>query len=301
MRFLDNFCLNDRKTLVRFTIVASVSTAFLLMVAKAFAWKWSGALSIQASLWDSLGDFLISFMNLFVIRYSMSPADFDHQFGHGKAEAIASLAQIPFLVGSGGWVVFQGLKRCWTPEVLHHEAILIWVMVLSIVLTAGLTILQDYAIRRTRSLLLSTDHVHYKSDLYMNLGILCGIFCSCQFKLWVIDSLIGLGIGLYILYSSLSILRDSLNMLMDRELSEATKNQISEQILMHPLVKRFHHLRTYRVGHHEAIQFHLDLDPTLSLQEAHRISDEVEENLYQIFPHADVLIHIDPYDCDHYH
>lgn len=282
------------KMLITTATYSAVVIAAILIGAKFFAWMVTDSLSLQASLIDSLLDMATSVINLLVVRAALKPADAEHRFGHGKAEALGGLGQSAFIAGSAVWLILDAVHRLISPHPLQESGTGSIVMVIAIILTGLLVLYQRYVIKQTRSLAISADSLHYLGDLYTNIGVLISLNVSALLG-WVrLDSLVGAGIAGYILYTSWSIGRRSLDILMDRELPDAARLRIMEIILADPRVWGVHDLRTRSAGLQDFIQMHLDMDEKLSLLEAHEVADNVEFALQAAFPHAEIIIHQDP-------
>lgn len=279
--------------LLRLATTASVVTATLLILAKLVAWLATGAVSVMASLIDSLMDAGASLINLFAVHYSLQPADSDHRFGHGKAEALAGLGQAAFIAGSAVFLTLHALDRFLHPQPLSEVTIGVAVMLFAVVVTVALLTLQRYVIKRTQSTAIRADSLHYATDLATNAATLAALMLAGLG--WpALDPVFGLGIAVYILYSAYQIAREAIDLLMDREFAAEERARIKRSALGVPGVLGVHGLRTRRSGQTPVIQLHLALEDEIPLIEAHRISDAVECALRQLYPQADVTIHQDP-------
>jgi ferrous-iron efflux pump FieF len=275
--------------------IASVGVAGVLICAKAVAYFATGSVSLLSTLVDSLLDLAASTINLIAIRHAAQPADREHRFGHGKAEPLAGLGQSTFIAGSAVFLLVQAGERLAAGEPVSNEAIGIAVMVLSIVLTLGLVLFQRSVIRKTGSLAIGADALHYRSDLLVNLGVIGALLLSTQLGWRLADPLFAMGVAIYILYNAWRIFCGSFNLLMDRELPEPDRAKIRTIASAHPSVISIHDLRTRSSGTQAFIQFHLELDGNLTLIDAHTISDSVMREVERAFPNAEVLIHEDPH------
>ena len=284
----------DAERLKRLATYAAVAVAGTMIGLKLWAWVATHSVAMLASLVDSTLDLVASGLNLLAVRHALVPADEEHRFGHGKAEALAGLGQAAFIGGSAAFLLFQSLERLIDIEPVHESTMGIMVIALSLALTLALVLFQRYVVTRTRSLAISADQLHYASDIATNLGVVAALVLSGIWGWYAADPLIGLGISLVIAWSALSILRGSYDELMDREFNDAERARIKEIVLKHTAVTSIHDLRTRRAGHRSFIQLHLELPPEMTLIEAHRISDEVEDAIKEAFPDAEVLTHQDP-------
>jgi len=288
----------DNGRLMRRATYLSVAIGLLLIIAKLAAWAATDSVALLSTLIDSTLDAIASLVNLFAVRHALQPADLEHRFGHGKAEPLAGLAQSTFIVGSALFLIGESSKRIFNPEPVSHAPIGILVMVFSIVLTVGLVLFQRYVVRRTGSLAIGADHLHYTGDLAMNVCVIVSLVLSVQFGFDWADPLFALGISCFLIYSAVTIAWQSFHLLMDREFPDADRQRISEICTNHPDVRNIHDLRTRSSGQQSFIQLHLELDPEITLRRAHFISDQVEANIQQAFPLADIIIHQDPTGID---
>ncbi len=279
--------------LLRIATYASVATASVLIVAKLVAWLLTGSVSVLASLVDSLMDVGASLVNLFAVRYSLMPADDEHRFGHGKAEALAGLGQATFIVGSAVFLVLHAIDRLLHPQPLAQVGVGLAVMLFAIAATVILLLVQHHVIRRTHSTAIRADALHYATDLATNSATVAALLLA-QLGWPGLDPIFALGIAAFILYSAGRIAHDAVQLLMDHELPDEERAHITATISETPGVLGVHGLRTRQSGQTKVIQLHLELADGLSLIEAHRISTIAEERLRVEFPYADIIIHQDP-------
>jgi len=278
----------------RLATYASVSVAALLITVKFAAWLETGSVALLSSLVDSLLDAAASLVNLMAVRHAMSPADREHRFGHGKAEPLAVLGQSAFITGSALLLLAEAVRHLIWPVPVENAPIGIAVMVVSIAVTIGLVLYQRHVVRRTGSLAISADELHYRSDILLNLSVIAALVLGDALDLPVLDPLFGATIGIWIVYCAARLARLSLTQLMDRELSDDERETIRAIAQSHPDVAAAHDLRTRVAGPTTFIQIHIEMDGALSLIRAHEISDEVEAGLRAAYPNAEILIHQDP-------
>ncbi|MFH0257762.1 CDF family cation-efflux transporter FieF [Vibrio rumoiensis] len=272
---------------------AAMVIATILLLVKLVAWWQTNSVSLLASLVDSFLDMAASLTNLLVVRYATQPADDEHQFGHGKAESLAALAQAMFISGSACFLLLNGVDRFFRPQALVSPEIGVWVSGFAILMTSGLVLFQKHVVRKTGSQAIAADSLHYQTDLFMNIAIMIALVLS-WYGLKQADAVFAVGIGLYILYSAYQMAQEAVQSLLDRQLPEEEVQAIHSACLSIEGVLGVHDLRTRMSGPVRFIQVHIELDDHLPLVEAHRISDEVEAKLDDLFPHSDVLIHQDP-------
>ena len=288
----------EAKRLMRRATVAAVSVALLLIALKLGAWMMTGSVSLLSSLADSAMDALASLVNLFAVRHALQPADSEHRFGHGKAEPLAGIGQAAFISASGIYLIFEAVGRLIEPRPIEQGTVGLGVMAFSIVITTGLVAYQRMVARRTNSLAIHADSIHYTTDILVNGGVIISLLLVMFLDWSMADPIVALLIAGFIIYSAGRIARESINHLMDHELPDGERERIKEIALKHPAVLDCHDLKTRAAGLNSFIQLHISMDGSLSLGEAHEICDTVELDILNVFPYAEVLIHADPEGVD---
>ncbi|MWV15485.1 cation diffusion facilitator family transporter [Pseudomonas sp. L-22-4S-12] len=281
--------------LLRLATGTALAVALLLALAKAVAWWLSGSVSLLAGLTDSLLDGAASLLNLIAVNYALRPADADHRYGHGKAEALAGLGQALFIGLSAGLVGVHGVERFLNPQPLSTPTLGVLVMLVSLLLTGALLAFQHRVVRITGSTAIRADSLHYRSDLLLNGSILLALVLA-SFGWSQVDALFGIAIAFFILWSAVGIAREACAVLMDQELAA----ELSERMLLLACgvdgVVGAHDLRTRRSGMHWFVQLHVEIPGELSLQQAHELCEQVENAIRGEFAQAEVLVHADPLD-----
>ncbi|MCC3305657.1 cation diffusion facilitator family transporter [Sneathiella sp. HT1-7] len=273
---------------------AAVSVALLLILIKAFAYFATNSVAMLSTMVDSILDLAASVINLFAVRQALVPADSDHRFGHGKAEALAGLFQSAIITGSAVFLLFQGGERLLNPKPVYAGDVGIIVMVISIALTIGLVLYQRHVIRKTRSVAISADSLHYVGDVLINGGVILALILDIVFHWRYADGLFAILIALVLIFSAWKIIRTSFADLMDEELGDEERENIKATVLKQPGVLGIHDLRTRRSGQQLFMQMHIDMDGSISLRDAHTISDAVEARLMAEYPDAEAIVHQDP-------
>ena len=284
----------EAERLKRLATYAAVAVAATLIGIKLWAWAATNSVAMLASLVDSTLDLVASGLNLLAVRHALTPADKEHRFGHGKAEALAGLGQAAFIGGSAVFLLFQSLERLVAPEPVRQSTMGLAVIGVSLVLTIALVLFQRYVINRTRSLAIGADYLHYATDIATNLAVVAALVVSGLWGWTAADPVFGLAIAAVIAWGAFKIFMGAYDELMDRELDDADRQRIKDIVNRHAGVESLHDLRTRRAGHRSFIQLHLELPPQMTLLEAHRIADEVENAIMAAFPDAEVITHHDP-------
>ncbi len=238
-------------------------------------------------------DAVASIINLVAVRHALTPADNEHRFGHGKAEALAGLSQSLFIAGSAGYLLIEAWQRVIQPSAVESVELGIFVMAISIAATMLLLAFQRHVIKKTNSTAIRADALHYRTDLMVNGSVIVALLLANAG--WPgFDGLFAGAIAIYILFSARDIIVTSYDHLMDRELPDEDRQKIKALVMQHPKARGLHDLRSRHSGTMTFIQLHLELDDDLSLMAAHKISDEVELSILNAFPGSEILIHIDP-------
>jgi ferrous-iron efflux pump FieF len=283
-----------RARLTRSAAYASIAMAVSLGLLKGWAVWRTGSTAMLGSLADTLLDFVASFATLIGVWVAAMPADEEHRFGHGKAEALAAMFQVILIVLSAGGIAFRavtGLIEGGRTEAADQG---IAVSVMAILGTFALLAWQRHVIRKTGSLAIRTDNVHYQSDLLLNVAVIVALVLDQYLGFSRADPLFGLAIAAWLLWGAWRASRDAVDNLMDREWPEEKRLRFVELAARHPELSKLHDLRTRTSGDRDFVQFHVDLPAAMSVGEAHDIIERVEEDLCREFPRMELLIHIDP-------
>jgi ferrous-iron efflux pump FieF len=275
-----------------------MSVAVVLVAAKAAAWLITDSVAMLSSLIDSALDLVSSLITFLAIRQALVPADAEHRFGHGKAEALAGVAQAGFIAASAGGLVLTVIDRFLHPRALQEEFTGVLVSGLAVVLTLGLMTFQTYVVRRTRSLAITADRAHYTTDFVTNIAVGLGIVAATRLNEPLIDLAVALGVAIYLVTGAWTIGRTSIDVLMDRELPEEDRRRILDIVHRQPGVRSAHDLRTRSSGLTRFIQLHVVLHPNMSLGRAHIMGDSIQAAIEEAFPQAEVILHIDPWNDD---
>ena len=285
----------DKAAATRRVTALSVSVAAVLVALKATVWLMSDSVALLASLADSSLDLLASSATFVAVRYAAAPPDAEHRFGHGKAEAFASLIQAGLVFASAALIGEEAIRHLVRGAPIQAESWAMAVMGVSVVLTGGLIAAQSAALRRAASVAVAADRLHYAADLASNLVALGAIAAAALLGWTGFDALGGLIIGGILLWGAVSVFREAANQLLDRELPVADRERIVALMTEDARITDVHQLRTRASGPVVHMQMHADLDPDLSLDEAHKVVVAAERRVLKAFPDADILIHADPH------
>ena len=274
--------------------LASVSLALVLLVAKGWAAYQTGSTAMLGSLADTALDVIASLTTLLGVRIAAMPADHDHRFGHGKAEALVALAQVVLIAISAIGIAWRAVDRLIHGAETQALGDGVAVSLLAIVFTFVLLWYQRRVIARTGSVAIKTDNVHYKSDLMLNGAVIVALVLEQALRVAGADAVFGIAIALWLVWGAFRASSEAVNQLMDREWPEGERQQFLAAAAAFPELEGLHDLRTRKSGTLRFVQFHVWVPARWTVQEAHDRLDAVEEALQVRFPGTEILIHVDP-------
>lgn len=289
---LDKHLTDDQ--VKRLAAKAALGVSITLVAIKLVGYFATGSLSLLATLADSLSDIVASLGTYIGIRTALAPADAEHRYGHGKAEAMAALGTAAFVLGSATFLIVEGVGRVLDPQPLHTSVAGVIIMLLSMLITFALVMFQKYAVRRTKSVALAADETHYTADFLSNGAVILALLLTAWTGFSLIDAFFAFAIAGWLVWQVVPVAKNAVNMLMDRELDDGERETILTLARSHPQVSGVHDLRTRRSGSDIFIELHIELPPDMKLRLAHAVGDQVELAIRKTYPQADVMIHFDP-------
>jgi ferrous-iron efflux pump FieF len=286
--------LAERGRLTRSAAFASIAVALLLVGIKVWATLRTGSTAMLGSLADTALDLVASLATLVGVWIAAQPADAEHRFGHGKAEAVAAMVQVQLIAVSAFGLAIRAVDQLLAGSRTAAAEEGIAVSLVALVATLALLAWQRHVIRRTGSLAIGTDHLHYKSDLLLNLAVIAALALDQFGGLPLADPLFGLAIAMWLGWGAWRASREAIDHLMDREWAEERREAFLAVVARQPELRGVHDLRTRTSGTVDFVQFHASVDPHMTVAEAHRVMDEIEARIEAEFPGIEVLIHPDP-------
>jgi len=280
------------------TVVSTV-TAFFLIVIKLTVGLMTGTVVVIASAIDSLLDMVVSIFNFFAIKTAEKPSDEKFNYGRGKIEAIAAVFEGSIITLSGVYIIYEAIKKIMDNRPTEQLDISIAVMVVSLVVTAILVSYLNRIAKKTDNLVIKSDALHYKSDLFSNGGIIISLIIIKFTSISLIDPIVSIGIAIYIMYSAYAIVKEGFMMLMDKALDNDIVENIKSIISnTSDEVTSFHHLKTRQSANIYFVDVHIVFHEKILLRDAHTVSDKIEYQIYKINPDVEweINIHLDPRD-----
>jgi cation diffusion facilitator family transporter len=285
-------------TLQKKATVVSSAVAGLLTLIKLVIGIASGSVAVLASAVDSVLDMFVSIFNYFAISNAEKPADKHFNYGRGKIEALASVIEGTIITMSGLFLLYQAVQKAISGEVSKYVDTSIIVMIISLIITVSLVIFLNKVAKKTHSMVIKADALHYKTDVYSNAAVLISLVLVNFTGIELIDVFVGGGIALYIIYSAYELIHDGILVLLDRAVDEDIVKNIKNIISSSEKVNTYHLLKTREAGSQTFVEVHLVFDCIITLMDAHRVSDKIEEKIKKLDTNRDwiINIHMDPYD-----
>ena len=285
-------------TLQKKATVVSTSVAALLTLIKLVIGIASGSVAVLASAVDSVLDMFVSLFNYFAISNSEKPADKNFNYGRGKIEALASVIEGTIITLSGLFLLYQAIEKAINGEVSKYLDLSLIVMVISLVITVSLVIYLNFVAKKTNNMVIKADALHYKTDVYTNIAVLVSLVLVNFTGYEIIDVIVGGGISLFIIYSAYELIQDGVLVLLDKSVEEETVQLIKKHLISEERVNTYHLLKTREAGNQIFVDVHLVFDCLITLMEAHKITDRIENKIRKIDrdKHWVINIHMDPYD-----
>ena len=286
--------LQQHGRLTAHAAIASVSMALFLLALKGYAAWSTGSVAMLGSLADTGFDVMASLLTLYGVRLAATPADRDHRFGHGKAEALVALAQVALIAVSATGIMWRAIERLRTGGATADPELGVGVSLVAMMATLVLLTYQRRVIARTGSVAIKSDNLHYQSDLLLNGSVIVALALESWGGVRGADPVLGILIALWLAWGAWQASSNAIDQLMDREWPEEKRQRFVQLANQQRGFRGIHDLRTRTSGAHDFAQFHVWVDPDMTIAEAHDIVEEAENALHAAFPGAEVLIHLDP-------
>lgn len=293
---------DENKVEPRYAMFASfwaLGTVSVLILIKGYAYWLSGSAALLATLTDSFTDAAMSGAMLMALRYSLKPSDNSHRHGHGKMEGVGALFQAACLIAAALFLIFEGLQRVAEPQVVTRHVLGIGVAGVAIALSIILVAVQNYCLKKAPSLAVESDQAHYTTDIALNGSVIAVLVVDYLDGPYWVDPLSAIAVACYYAYAARKIFFKAMDMLLDHELPDAVRSRIKDTIRRHTDILGFHDLRTRKSGMVIHISFDVEIDPQLSLQDAHALTRALELDILTDYPYAEIIIHKDPYGDTH--
>jgi ferrous-iron efflux pump FieF len=271
-------------------------TAAILAITKLTVGIFSWSIALISSAVDSLLDLTVSFVNLFAIKTAQAGPDAEHNYGHGKVEGIAALFEGLLILVSWGYIIYSAIDKMINKSIINDLGASIGVMLFSIIMTGMVVYVLSRAAKKTNSLIVKADLMHYKTDFLTNTWVIISLIIVKFTGFYLIDQIVAIGVAIYIIIGCLPIMKEGFDLIMDKSIGR--DQEIIDIIMGHKEVEWYHMLQTRKGGKQYFVNVHLVfVDKEISLRQAHTISDTIERQIKKLLQHkTQVMIHLDPHD-----
>lgn len=278
--------------------ITSTSVAAVLVIIKMTFGILSGSIAVLASAIDSFLDLSVSAFNYYALHNAEKPADDKFNFGRSKLEPLAAVIEGTIISVSALFITYQAISNMVHVKKLDYIDDSIIVMVVSIILTAFLVLFLNHIAKKTDNMVIRADALHYKTDLFSNAAVLLALFLVSYTGIEIIDSILGIGIAIYMFISAYPIIKEGILMLLDAALEKEDVDKIKMLLKREERISDYHDLLTRQSGSDIFVSVHVVFDENISLFDAHTISDKIEIGIQRLFQDKQVktIVHMDPYD-----
>lgn len=287
--------MSREKILIRTSWISTIGNA-ILSISKVIVGLWAGSLAVLGDGIDSATDVVISIVMIFTARIINRPPSKKYVFGYEKAEGIATKILSLVIFYAGMQMLFSSIGSIFSGEEKElPSSIAVYVTLFSIVGKLLLALYQYKQGKKISSSLLTANAVNMRNDVIISCGVLLGLIFTFMFQLPMLDSITGLIISLFIIKSSISIFVDSNVELMDGVKDVNVYNKIFEAVEKVPGAGNPHRVRSRMVGNLYMITLDIEVDPQMTITQAHEVADAVEKSIKASIDNVyDILVHVEP-------
>lgn len=285
--------ISDRK--VKIALLSIISNT-ILIIFKLIAGTLSGSVSIISEAIHSGMDLVASLVAFLSVRESSKPADRKHPYGHGKIENISGMVEGLLIFIAAGMIIIEAIKKIFEPVAIEQATIAIAVMIVSALINFAVSRKLYKVSQEEESMALEADALHLKTDVYTSLGVGIGIFLIKVTGLLILDSVVAMLVALLIIKEAWELSKNAFDYLLDAKLSDEEEAEIEKVIREHrEQFVDYHKLKTRKSGNMKHIDFHITVDPKLTVEETHNIVGNLKKDMNEKFKNTKINIHIDPY------
>lgn len=283
---------SDRKSKVALLSVCSNTT---LIIFKVVAGLLSGSVSIVSEAIHSGMDLIASIVAFFAVKESSKPADKEHPFGHGKIENFSGIIEGVLIFIAAAMIIKEAIAKITEPEPIEQAYIAIAVMFISALINLAVSKKLYKVSQEEESMALEADALHLKTDVYTSFGVGIGIILIKLTNLYILDSIVAILVALLIIKEAWELTKKAVDYLLDIKLPDSEEAEIENIIKNHSNeFIDYHKLKTRQSGNVKHVDFHITVDPNLSVSEAHNIIGSLKKDINDKLKNTRVNIHIDP-------
>jgi len=293
--------MDPQRRKIKAALISVISNT-ILMVMKLIVGLMIGSVSIMSEAIHSGVDLLAAIIATFSVKASGVPADMKHPFGHGKVENISGTVEAILIFIAAGWIIYEGVIKLLNPKPIEYVGWGIGVMLVSIIVNMIVSKMLFRVARETDSIALEADAWHLRTDVYTSAGVMISltlILTSHRIlpdpNIHWLDPVAAIGVAMLIIRAAYKLTLQSGRDLIDTKLPADEEAWIRHMIMTHqPAIHGFHHLRTRKAGNLRFVDFHIKVDPEMSVETSHNITDTLSKNIEKKFPNSSITVHTEP-------
>jgi len=281
--------MNAKVSVARLSILSNTT----LIIMKLAAGIISGSVSIMSEAIHSSMDLIAALIAFFSVKVSDNPPDSRHPYGHGKVENISGVIEALLIFVAAIWIIWEAVRKL-AGESFELESVGIGslVMLISAIVNAIVSMRIYKVAKETNSVALEADALHLKTDVYTSLGVAAGLGLIMLTGIKILDPIVAMLVATFIIFESYQLLKRAFSPLLDTAWTDLEIEDLEKKLKQ--LEVNYHGLRTRIAGNYRFIDLHVQIPENVSVGDAHRYCDKIEDELNSSFKNLNVTIHVEP-------
>lgn len=282
--------MNNKKKRVA---LLSVLAAILLTTFKIIVGVLTGSIGILSEALHSALDMVAAAITYFAVSVSDKPADKDHNYGHGKVENLSAFIETLLLLVTCIWIISESVNRLISGKTIIE--VTFWsfaVVITSLVVDFTRSRALSKVAKETNSQALEADALHFSTDIWSSAVVLVGLICA-SFGFFMADAIAALCVAAIVIYVSFQLGKRSIEVLLDK-VPESTRMKIEEVMTTVSKITKYHDLKVRTSGADTFVELNIHVDPQITIEEAHRITEDIETEIRNVIPRCEVIVHAEP-------
>jgi cation diffusion facilitator family transporter len=293
--------MNSQNRKSRAALISVISNT-LLVVTKLAVGFLIGSVSVISEAIHSGVDLVAATIALYSVRTSSKPADKGHSFGHGKIENISGTVEALLIFLAAGWIIYEAFQKFIHPEPLEEPVLGVGIMLASTATNIFISRMLFQVGRETDSIALLADAWHLRTDVYTSLGVMSGLALIWsghrffpEYNLSWVDPACAIAVALLIIKAAYELTVQSTRDLLDASLPDEEERWIRSLLECRSNdIRGYHAFRTRKAAHFRYIEFHIQVDPQMTVAISHLLTQELCQAIKDKMPHATITIHVEP-------
>ncbi len=273
--------------------IIGIISNFFLLCAKFIVGIIFKSQGLIADAVNSFGDVFSSIITYIGGKISEKPADEDHEFGHGKAEFVASFLIGIFMVMVSIDTLYSGIMSIVNNEKFTFSYFLLIVPIVTIITKGVLWVYCSKQYNKHNSLLILSNAKDHRNDIILSLGVIIGIACG-YFGYYFVDGIVGIAISGVIIVTGVQIIKEAYDVLIDKCIDIEIVNEMKTKIEQTEGVNHLDSIKSKPTGTLHMLVVKVSVDPEMTVRRSHNIAAEIRSNLRQYPNVYDVVVHINP-------